>query len=285
MRLTVLKALVLGALLLLAGCTATTTGDDIELADGPLAGKFVWHDLITDDASRAMRFYGALFGWQFERTERLDEPYWIIRKDGRYVGGIVELREGNDEEYSRWLGYLSVPDVDEASRLTEQAGGSVVVAPLDLDIARAAAVSDPQGAVLGLLRVRGGDPVDTEGSESGFVIWNELLASDTAAAAAFYRDLAGVVPETIPRRGGEYTLLRGSGRERAGILKRPNDDIEPLWLTHFGVDDPAAAVQSASELGGKVLLAPSADFRESSMALVEDPGGAVLALTRFDATE
>ncbi len=29
-------------------------------------GQFVWHDLVTDDMDQAKRFYGGLFGWQFE---------------------------------------------------------------------------------------------------------------------------------------------------------------------------------------------------------------------------
>ena len=29
-------------------------------------GKFVWHDLLTDDISAAKEFYSGLFGWTFE---------------------------------------------------------------------------------------------------------------------------------------------------------------------------------------------------------------------------
>lgn len=268
----------------LAGCsTVTGEGEVPSLSDGPLTGKFVWHDLITDDLDSAQRFYGELFGWQFERTSRLDEPYVLVIHAGEYIAGLVPKADPEgDEDYSRWLGYLSVPDVDEAARQTTAAGGRVLVAPLDIEgVARAAAVQDPQGAVLGLLRIRGGDPLDASGTDTGRVVWNELLAADPLAASAYYRDLAGVVPETVQRRGGEYTLLRGSGADRAGILERPNPDITPVWLTHFAVDDPAAAARRAEQLGGTILLAPTAEVREGNMALVEDPNGAVLALSRW----
>jgi hypothetical protein len=32
---------------------------------GETLGKFVWHDLVSDDVPAARRFYGEMFGWQF----------------------------------------------------------------------------------------------------------------------------------------------------------------------------------------------------------------------------
>ena len=47
--------------LVLVGVAACTTTDaerlaGFELSEGPLTGKFVWHDLITDDVAVARRF-------------------------------------------------------------------------------------------------------------------------------------------------------------------------------------------------------------------------------------
>jgi predicted enzyme related to lactoylglutathione lyase len=87
--------------------------------------------------------------------------------------------------------------------------------------------------------------------------------------------------EAVARRGGEYRLLQAEGREGAGVLQRPNDNIEPQWLTHFAVTDVDTAVRRAADLGGKILLAPSPELRDGGFALVSDPSGAVLALTEF----
>jgi hypothetical protein len=76
-----------------------------------------------------------------------------------------------------------------------------------------------------------------------------------------------------------YTLLRFGGVDRAGILLNPTD-WNPQWLTYFGVADPAAAAARVAALGGKVLLEPTPDVREGTMALVIDPTGAVLGLQR-----
>ena len=276
----------LAVLLLLAGATACeTTGvsrvTDLELSDEPLAGKFVWHDLMTDDLEAARRFYGGLFGWTFENvTGPVGGGYTLIISGKLFVGGMVQLDDPVGDDYSRWLGYISVPDVDEAVALAESKGGSAVVGPLDLpNIGRAAAIQDPQGAVVGLLRSQHGDPVDIY--QAGRVVWNELLAVDDLAAAEFYSRASGARIKTSERGEGRYVYLRSQGRDRAGIMARPADDIEPFWLTHFAVDDPAAAARRAAELGGSVLLEPSSELRGGSLAVVTDPTGAILALHRW----
>jgi predicted enzyme related to lactoylglutathione lyase len=272
-------ALVIGA------CSATAPGPaaGFSLSKEPLPGKFVWHDLVTDDLDKARRFYGGLLGWKFERsTHPLGGDYTLITLDGQYVGGMVRLEDPAEADYSRWLPYLSVADVDAAVRFTETAGGTAVVAPLELgNIGRAAAITDPQGAVVGLLRSRVGDPDDSIGPAAGRIVWDEMLAADQATAADFYGSLASLEVSTISRRGGEYTLLRAQGRDRAGVMERPDPRVTPLWLTYFAVDDVAAAARRVTELGGEVLLAPSPDLREGQMAVVTDPGGAILALQQW----
>jgi predicted enzyme related to lactoylglutathione lyase len=267
---------------IVAACSATAPAPagNLSLSDEPLLGKFVWHDLITDDVASSRRFYGGLLGWEFEQTTHpRGGDYTLIRADGRYLGGMVLLKDSADADYSRWLPYLSVADVDAAVRATETAGGAALIGPLNLgNIGRAAAVSDPQGAVLGLLRSRAGDPDDSIAPGPGRVVWNELLAADDADAASFYATLAGFEVSTTPRRGGEYTVLRAQGRERAGIMARPDERLQPLWLTHFAVADVGVAARRAAELGGTVLLAPDPELREGTMAVVTDPNGAILAL-------
>ena len=113
----------------------------------------------------------------------------------------------------------------------------------------------------------------------GRVVWTELLANDADAAARFYRDVVGYEPNTIPRRGGQYTLLAVGGKNRAGLLKNPTD-AKPVWLTYFGVDDPVAAMGRVEALGGAVVAPASPRLREGTMALVTDPTGALLVLQK-----
>ena len=266
------------------GCS-TAGGPDLSrmsFSEDPLVGKFVWYDLITDDAAVARQFYGGLFGWSFEKTKGPGgDEYFLALDDGVYVAGIVTRPDPADgTEFSRWLPYVSVADVDASADRTRSGGGRVAVAPLDVRLGRVAAIVDPEGAALGIARSSIGDPDDaTTAAAPGRVVWTELLAADDAAASSFYASVVGYDAQVIERRGGTYTLLRADGVSRAGILRNPTD-WKPQWLTYFGVEDPGAAAERASALGGRVLLAPTPDVREGTMALVSDPSGAVFALQK-----
>ena len=270
----------------LVSCTSLNVGEEasLPLTDGPLPGKFIWHDLVTDDVPRARDFYGRLFGWTFEDAIRPEDggAYTLARAGNRYVAGMVQREDAADgANLSRWLGYLSVGDVDRAVATTIQAGGETLVEPLNLGpAARAAAIQDPQGAVVGLAQSRVGDPADGV-CAAGDVVWKELLTSDLDAAAGFYAALSGLQTRTLSRRGGIYVLLEDDTRERAGILENPLPDTPSAWLTAFAVDDPASAAKRAVTAGGTLLLAPSEDLREGSLALVQDPTGALLVLQKW----
>ena len=106
-----------------------------------------------------------------------------------------------------------------------------------------------------------------------------MLSLDNAFSAEELRDFHRRV---VDRRGGQYTLLSAGGRDRAGIFPNPTD-WEPQWITHFGVADPAAAAARAASLGGEVLLEPTAEIRDGSIAIVTDPSGAVLVLRKWPA--
>ncbi len=276
-------------LLLAAVLTACTTAGRPDLSgmsfsDEPLIGKFVWYDLITEDAEAARRFYGGLFGWTFEDTTgAAGNPYVLARHGGVYVGGFVPTdRRPDGQRISRWLPYVSVADVDAAVTRGTARGGRVVAAPRDVALGRVAAIIDPQGAVIGLARSNIGDPDDaTTRGAAGRVVWTELLADGHTPAASFYVDVVGYQASVIERRGGEYILLQAGGANRGGVLQNPAEGWDPAWLTYFGVADPAAAAARAESLGGRILLAPSPEVREGTIAIVADPSGAILALQKW----
>ncbi len=277
-----LVALLLG---MLAACATTGRIDRsrMSFSDQPLIGKFVWHDLMTDDVEAARRFYGGLFGWEFNETRGpRGNSYLLAHADGVYFAGMVAFADAaGGANQSRWLPYVSVDDVDDALTRTTANGGRVAVAARDVDLGRVAAITDPEGAAIGLARSDIGDPDDkTTAAAAGRIVWNELLADDESAAATFYGEVLGLDSRVIDRRGGRYTLLMHGDRNRAGILPNPTE-WQSDWLTYFAVDDPAAAAARAESLGGKILLSPSPEVREGSLAIVTDPSGAVLALQKF----
>ena len=87
------------AVILAVACASGSKGvapAAVPTASSPLTGKFVWHDLITEDPEACRRFYGALLGWEFEDTHRADKPYIVARAGGHYVAGIVAGASGCD---------------------------------------------------------------------------------------------------------------------------------------------------------------------------------------------
>jgi len=268
------------------GCMSTGSKIDtsgMSFSSAPLLGKVVWNDLITEDLDAARRFYSEMFGWTFESTTRPGgQAYALARSGGVYVAGFVPIAARSDGvKLSRWLPYVSVADVDAAVTKATVTRGQVVAGPRDVNLGRVAAIVDPEGAVIGLARSRIGDPDDTTTRAApGKIVWTELLSNDPDAAARFYQSVFGFEPQAMNRRGGKYTLLTLQGKERAGILRNPAERWDPLWLTYFGVTDPAAAAARAESLGGKIILSVSPEVREGTMAVVTDPSGAVLVLQK-----
>jgi len=269
----------------LAGCATSSSTPPpsaaVEARHRP--GQFVWQDLITDDVASCRSFYGALLGWEFADSTRRGKPYVLVLAAGEHIAGIVDVdRDEPDQPIAQWVSYVSVADVDAAVERARQGGGKVLVAPLEVDDAgRAAAIVDPQGAPLGLVRLANQDPVDPLQPQTGRFFWREYLAQDADAALAFYRDVLGFESEVVERRQElVYHVLR-RGRSRAGLFEVHTPGVDPNWLPYLRVEDPAALAARVPALGGKVLLAPRSDVRGGSVAIVADPTGAALALQKW----
>lgn len=282
-------AALLGAVLALTGgCTNLRPASPLEampLSTTPLLGKFVWRDLVTESPDAVKPFYAALFGWEFEEARALGAPYTLVKSGGQYIAGISRTQRTLPEQpVSQWLSFMSVADVDRAVELTQKSGGSAVAGPADLpNIGRGAVVLDPDGAPLGLLRSRIGDPADTAEPALNRFLWTEHLSRDPQAVAEFYARLAGFEVRKHDFGGRPYWVLV-KGRERAGLLRNPIAIDRPIWLAYVRVADPAASASRAAQLGGRVLLAPRSELRGSTLALIADPSGAVLALQKWPLT-
>jgi uncharacterized protein len=269
----------------LSGCASSGTELIPPVTQQPTehetTGKFVWFDLLTDDAEAAKRFYGGLFGWRFEAT---DHPRYTLVKHGeKPIAGIVAAKESSAKESGgRWLASLSVPDVAAAVDLVRAKGGVVHEEPRKIaDRGVMAIVTDPQGAQLVLLRSDSGDPVDAHPPVDEWM-WIELWTHDTEAAVDFYRALAGYEDTVIgDGGGGRYRLLLRDGVPRAGVVQLPWSDVRPTWAPYVRVADPAAIAKKAKALGGRVFLEPSPDFEKGTISIIMDPTGGVVIVQRW----
>ena len=248
-------------------------------------GKFVWFDLLTDNVRAVELFYGDLLGWEFDDGGDADPLYTVITHQGVQIGGIVASEQLNREVRSaRWVGYLSVPDVDAAVDYVEAQNGIVHTKAQNFrHRGRVSVVSDPQGAVLALVRSETGDPEDVTAEDlvAGRWFWNELWTSDLDAATTFYQNLVGYEPETFGAVAETpYYMMRRDERPRAGMLKIPFEGVLPNWLPYVMVDDPAAIASRVEALGGVVLLQPEGSSHGGS-AIIADPTGAAFGVQKW----
>jgi predicted enzyme related to lactoylglutathione lyase len=142
-----------------------------QLVNAP--GCWNWSNLNTPGTEAAMRFYGAVFGWEFSELDFGAGQSWMVRMPG--YADFLELRNpGIREQHAaagappgftdavgwlnpissgapaHWSVTLSVADADAAAARTAVSGGTVVSGPLDIPYSRVVQIKDPQGASITL---------------------------------------------------------------------------------------------------------------------------------------
>jgi predicted enzyme related to lactoylglutathione lyase len=250
-----------------------------------LTGQFVWYDLITSDVAGAKKFYGGLFGWEFENAGKDAAEYTIIKAGGTPIGGIIYSERAKEINGEQWLSYLSVPNVDRAVDITKKRGGKVLVEAFEFEArGRTAVVADPQGALVVMFKSYGGDPpMQTLEEKLNHVwIWTELFTNDTEGSSAYYEEIADYKAEKYDSGVNvPYFVFRKGEKGYAGMLTIPWENVKPNWLPYVKVKDPEAIVKKVEPLGGMVILAPGKDIRNGSVAIVADVTGAVIAIQKY----
>jgi predicted enzyme related to lactoylglutathione lyase len=271
--------------------------------DGYIPGVPCWVDTTQPDPDAAAEFYGGLFGWEFEDVMPGDAKYLIGRIRGGDVGAISSPPEGQQPPVA-WNSYIWVDSADEAAAKVRDAGGTVVMEPMDIfESGRMAVFADPEGAVFSVWQAnqhKGSQIVNEHGS----VNFNNLTTRDLDGAKAFYGavfgwetlDLGGSYMWTLPGYGDYLEQLTPGTRDNfatmgapdgfidavAGLLVIADDqpDVPPHWGVTFAVDDADASAARATELGGTGLHGPF-DAPWVRMSVITDPQGAMFIASQF----
>lgn len=248
-------------------------------------GKWVWAELFTEDVKKATHFYGEAFGWSFkEFPAQRGSGYTLALSDGEPVGGMLQREHAYDKQRgSRWLGMLSVPDVKAAARYAADHGGKIVVSPRLLNgRGEVALLADPEGTPFGVIDSSSGDPPDYLAEDRQWV-WIELWARNPKAMAEFYSGFAGYELEPPVERpdGTLGYFLASGGYTRCAIIPSPAPSAVPAWVLYLRVQDIKAATKQAEGAGARVVVPPSPEVRDGSVALIVDPTGAVLGLAEI----
>ncbi|WP_031478740.1 VOC family protein [Streptomyces bicolor] len=231
---------------------------------GYAEGVPCWVDAQLPDVEAGKRFYGELFGWDFE--EAYDSTVWAL-KDGERVAALARKPDGRLP--SVWTVYFATPDARALGQRIRAAGGQVVIPPVPVGagLGSAALVTDPEGAVFALWQP-GSHPGFGKRHEPGTFGWAELYARDTEIANAFYGGLfadALFGPEAEPDFG------------RAAVAEVFPEMMPPHFVVHFQVADCEEALGTVNRLGGRVQVPPF-ETSYGKVAVVTDDQGASFAV-------
>jgi predicted enzyme related to lactoylglutathione lyase len=236
-------------------------------------GTPTWIDLGIPDLERAMAFYGALFGWEFEVGPPETRRYTQCLLDGRPAAGLAENPD-SDATAFWWNVYLAADDCDATAKRITDAGGTLVQPPMDvMDQGRMAIAKDAVGAQFGLWQGRahvGCQVVNQPGS----LLRNDLVTPDPEPARAFYAAVFDFTLDGNPDLPDfDFTFLRRpDGYEIGGIMGVPGVPSS-AWNTLFEVVDTDDVVARATAAGG-ICTSPPEDFVYGRIATLNDPFGA-----------
>lgn len=256
-------------------------------------GAFIWYELMTTDRAAAAEFYGSVVGWTFGDTSASPpggpDYRMIQRSDGGLTGGVLTLTDAMCEGGARpgWLGYIHHPQVDDAVARIVEAGGTVHIAPHDMDgVGRIALVADPQGAPIYVMNPAP-PPGDPDAKSDAFdyekpqhVRWNELQTTDSDAAVALYGEVFGWVQKHSMPMGelGEYRFIHHGETMIGAIMPKMPAVPQSVWSFYVGVDDIDRAAQAVIDGGGQhldeIMEIPGGEFSVQCT----DPQGATIGL-------
>jgi predicted enzyme related to lactoylglutathione lyase len=110
-------------------------------------------------------------------------------------------------------------------------------------------------------------------------VWIDLASSDAAGSRDFYSKLFGWDVEVYsdPKFGG-YAMARIGGKDVAGIGPKMMDEAPTAWTVYIGSADAADTAKKAEAAGGKVIVAPMTVDESGTMAILQDPSGAMFGV-------
>jgi predicted enzyme related to lactoylglutathione lyase len=273
--------------------------------DGYIPGVPCWVDTSQPDPEGALPFYSGLFGWEFADVmpDGSDGKYFVAQIRGGDVAAVGSTPAAAPPR-AMWNTYVWVESADETASKARDAGGTVAMEPFDvLDAGRMAVLLDPEGAAFCAWQAKNHKGARVV-NEHGSLNFNNLAVRDPSSARSFYRAVFGW--ETLSLPAGEFWTLPGYGdhleqrspglRQQMTQMGAPegfidvvavldpiagdDSDTPAAWHVTFGVDDAAATVNTARDLGGDVVVGP-VEAPWSRFAVIKDPQGATFIASQF----
>lgn len=240
-------------------------------------GKFVWADVFSNDVNATRHFYEQLFGWKLRWVSKPPDPYGVFSINGHDVAGLAYRDIEGEDPYARWVHYLSVADTSQTVKAVEELGGRTLLSSSVADRGEFAIFSSTNDVLLGVMTSSSGDPEDVQSLE-GEWIWRQLYVWDLDDSVSILQAIAPFEAQSADESEYADRLLTSGGYARAGITGLSAGSEEaPTWIGLVRVADAGAMAARAVQLGGRLLF----EAEEGDMALISDPGGALVGLVEY----
>jgi uncharacterized protein len=110
-----------------------------------MGAPFVWFDLTADDGGTARAFYEQLLGWSFMPGAG-DYHGWMTEGEQPWAG----IAPAAHMPPGRWIPYVTVDDLDAATKRASELGGSLVRGATVGPGGTSVIVADSSGGLLAL---------------------------------------------------------------------------------------------------------------------------------------
>jgi predicted enzyme related to lactoylglutathione lyase len=256
-----------------------------------------WVDKLQPDAESALEFYGRLFGWLFDgpgpMPGGLPGQYFVAQVNRRDVAGIGSLPAVSGPPVPSWNTYVRVGSADQAIERAKEAGGALLLGPLDaLPAGRLAVLGDPAGAAICVWEARAREGAQLVNEPCAWTM-SSLHTSDCYGANAFYEAVFGWQSESLGRGDAPLTLWRLPGyaggharqpmpRDVVAVMAPPSTAVPPHWNVNFLVDNADATAERVAGLDRTVILPPQ-DTPGFRSVILADPKGAAFSVSQITA--
>jgi predicted enzyme related to lactoylglutathione lyase len=112
--------------------------------------RVVHFEIPANEPAALAKFYGELFGWNFQKAPMPGLEYWLADTgaDGPGINGAVMQRQHPQQP---WMNYVDVASIDKAIERATELGAKVALPRTPVpSVGAYAAIIDPQGNICGL---------------------------------------------------------------------------------------------------------------------------------------
>ncbi|GAA4856280.1 VOC family protein [Kitasatospora terrestris] len=249
-------------------------------------GMPCWADAMFPDLEGAKQFYGKVLGWTFGESSPEYGNYTQAYSDGKAVAAVVPPMPGQ-EGHPQWCLYLASPDAAATAGKIREAGGTVLMEPMQVgDFGTMALAQDPGGVLFGVWQAGSHEGFEKRTEHGGYA-WAEVFTREPGKADGFFPAVFPYSVQQMDDDNVDYRVLGLGGEPVLGRMEMTAEipaEVPSYVNVFFGVDDCDAAVARAVEAGGKLVFGPMT-MPFGRFASLVDPQGAAFSIIDGDTVE